>query len=352
MNLLKKCTLLLLSLLLLLPAALPVSAAGDVKERSKMIYDGDVPFGDGTADTAIKTQGAASNSFLLQGFCVQALTGIDLDISDYDTLEMDIWIQTADFFTLLFQSQFELTSSGTCDVNEMSWNTQRFADYLTDGSAKVGWNHVAIPFFTASETGDKIDLHHVNFMRWYFVQTEGIVPEEGLIVKLDNVRATNRWEMERDKVLATVQPTLDLLGSLDGVTQVTKKNVDRIRQTAEAARDSYDSLTTMQQNVIDPEQYKLLTNAEKLIRLFEILDERGEAPEGEDETEPPETVPTDPQDTEDPNAAASGDGPVTEYNEPLIFGITFILVLLISVIAFFAVKKKEAAGNKTDGGAV
>ena len=349
MNLMKKGTLLLLALLLILPAALPVSAAGSVRERKKMIYDCDVPFADCVADTSIKTQGAASSSFVLDGIRVEAATGFDVDISDYDTLEMDVWISDASFFGINFSSQFELTSSGTCDVNEMSWETGRFSDYLTEGDAKVGWNHIAIPFFTAGETGGAIDLHHVNFMRWYFVGTDGKLPESGIIIKLDNVMATNRWEIERDKVLATVQPTLDLLNALDGVTAVTKKNVEGIRETAAAARASYDGLSLKQQNVIDPEAYKYLTNAEKLIRLFEILDERGEAPEGEDETEPTGTNPyeTSPSSPESEEEA----GEVTEYNEPLIFGLTFVLVLLISVIAFFAVKKKDA-GNKTDGGAV
>ncbi len=327
-------------LLLLLAAAfliaLPLPASAEMKEVSVMIWDCDTPFSTGTLDTETKTQGAGSVSFLLDGFSVHALTDVLVDISAADTLEFDVWVSDVRFFSLPVSGQFELTSSGTCDVNEMSFDYSYLHDYTTDGAPKVGWNHIRIPFLKAHETGDKADLTKINFMRWYFVPQDGADLSPFITFKLDNVRATNYFALEQDKIRDTVLPTIEKITAIGDVGTVTKKSYDRIKAQVDEAAEEYDALTEIQKSVIDADTYRVLTNAQKELRIFELKLERGIAPEGEDETEPPET------------AYPGGDVPetgetaqVTEYNEPLIFAVTFALILLISVTAFFVIKKKE-----------
>ena len=56
--------------------------------------------------------------------------------------------------------QIEITSSGTCDVNESNWNVDQ---YIT----KTGWNEIWLDISTAGSTGGEADLTRIHFFRIY-----------------------------------------------------------------------------------------------------------------------------------------------------------------------------------------
>ena len=106
------------------------------------------------------------------------------DIRGFQFVEFDLWV--ADASTLFSgDAAFEITSSGKCDVNEVSAKKA----VLQSLGLQNGWNHVKLSMgdFVNSST-DPIDLSAVNYFRLYFAgYTAGKM--------IDNVRFT-RYEYQ------------------------------------------------------------------------------------------------------------------------------------------------------------
>ena len=96
-----------------------------------------------------------------------ALTFAPLDVSAYEGkyLHVSVYVEDA---TKFGGGQIELTSGGTCDVNEMTWE---LGGLITEN----GWNEFWLPisFESAKATGGKVDLTAVNFMRIYTNPKDG-----------------------------------------------------------------------------------------------------------------------------------------------------------------------------------
>lgn len=56
--------------------------------------------------------------------------------------------------------QIEISSSGTCDSNELNWSFEQYV-------VKTGWNELYLPISSAGTTGGAIDLSKVNYFRIY-----------------------------------------------------------------------------------------------------------------------------------------------------------------------------------------
>jgi hypothetical protein len=75
-------------------------------------------------------------------------------------------------------SQFEITSSGAPDVNEVSWSVNEM------GELNNGWNKVEL---SLSKAGNDVNLQAITFLRFYHTNIQ-----EPIIVKIDNIRFYSR----------------------------------------------------------------------------------------------------------------------------------------------------------------
>lgn len=85
-----------------------------------------------------------------------------IDLSEFERGYLHFWIYCTDISEIGSVGQIEITSSGTCDINEYNWNVM---SYVT----KTGWNEVWLDLSGAGTTGGSADLTNINFMRIYFL---------------------------------------------------------------------------------------------------------------------------------------------------------------------------------------
>lgn len=110
------------------------------------------------------------------------------DIRGFQFVEFDLWV--ADASTLLSgDAAFEITSSGKCDVNEVSVKKP----VLQSLGLQNGWNHVKLSMSDfVNSSADPIDLSAVNYFRLYFAgYTAGKM--------IDNIRFT-RYEYQDESI--------------------------------------------------------------------------------------------------------------------------------------------------------
>jgi hypothetical protein len=71
-------------------------------------------------------------------------------------------------------NSFEITSSGTSDINEVSWTVDEM------GELNNGWNKVEL---SLSKAGNDVNLQAITFLRFYHTNIQGSV-----VFKIDNIR--------------------------------------------------------------------------------------------------------------------------------------------------------------------
>jgi hypothetical protein len=83
-----------------------------------------------------------------------------VDVSKFMTGNgyLHLWIYVDDISANVWTGEIELTSSNTCDVQELSWPT-------VVNLTKQGWNELYLPLFGAKESGTPFDPTKVNYMR-------------------------------------------------------------------------------------------------------------------------------------------------------------------------------------------
>jgi len=131
-------------------------------------------------DLENKQQGDASISF---SGTTQSVVFIrsSKDVNSKTTLAdghlmFDFYISDITHFDTSKEGALELTSSGTCDKEEIAW-------HLKNISLHAGWNHIDLKLSTGGKTDGDIDLKHVNYMRMY---SFGVTQQNTL--KIDNIR--------------------------------------------------------------------------------------------------------------------------------------------------------------------
>lgn len=99
-----------------------------------------------------------------------------------DNLALSFWLYTS---TGAFPgvSSIELTSSGTCDVEERGWTSDRLSVFK---QLQVGWNHIVLPLASGDITGGDLNLSAINYTRiWGLtasqIETELYVTEMEII---------------------------------------------------------------------------------------------------------------------------------------------------------------------------
>lgn len=115
-------------------------------------------------DSKYVKEGTASwrlNDSSVDVFRIKFPTAVDVSAYKNGYLHLSIWVENVDN---LKGYQFELTSSGGYDVNEMNWSS-----FIKNN----GWNEVYLPLKSGGETGGAFDPTGLNYMRLYCFAKEG-----------------------------------------------------------------------------------------------------------------------------------------------------------------------------------
>lgn len=90
------------------------------------------------------------------------------DLSGYDAISFDLYVDDAATFLAMADGQLEMTSSGgKNDANEYHWS-------LKSLSLKDGWNSVTLYFADAERSGE-VDITKIDYINFYFVGLAKIV---------------------------------------------------------------------------------------------------------------------------------------------------------------------------------
>lgn len=149
--------------------------------------------------TAFKTQGDSSVSVTAQSGTLRQFAYVpdfSIDISDYQYLEFDAYFTNLDWYFATDSTMFELTSSGTSDVESIRFTKSSMleacAEFAQDVEAGEGggkWYHFKLKLAAPhSEVRGGLDKTRFNFFRFYTVQVADGTPDYTLY--LDNLKFT------------------------------------------------------------------------------------------------------------------------------------------------------------------
>ena len=184
------------------------------------------------------------NTGTILSFTTAIWSGYDtIDATKMDTLEFWFYVSDLDALAAVTfaDTAMELTSSGTCDQEEINW---RMSDILKQ-CTQDGWNAIRLPLHTPTGQQGKIDLSRVNYFRWYFVNAMNL-PEQPITIKIDNIRLTDYEAQEREKVRPTVEALVRKIeAAVAAVPEWDDDNIGVVaeyKRNAETWRAQYSSL--------------------------------------------------------------------------------------------------------------
>lgn len=177
----KKILVLLFTALLMLAMCLPAAAEW---ERDVVLDNCDTCRWAGTHTGSTNTKDQQEGKGCAQwtvpaggdAFVMMARYSTPINAEGANVLVMDIYLSNAEILYSASSGEFEMTSSGECDVQETGWD-------LTNYDLVDGWNHLELPI---SPTGG-CNLSSINYLRWYAL---GMSVSEPLIVRVDNIYLT------------------------------------------------------------------------------------------------------------------------------------------------------------------
>jgi hypothetical protein len=180
----KKVAALLLAALMVALFCTPMAARKE--EGGVLIHDAETRFGSFMLDSTEQTEGKTSLSTRLSGdsFVAECKLRNEIDISDNDTVAIDLYISDVEKVAGISSMFFELSSAGKCDEDELQWE---FVGQLRSDQLEDGWNTVYLDIGVASVLGTFDDMA-VNYLRFYTFYSGAA---SGLTIKLDNIRACN-----------------------------------------------------------------------------------------------------------------------------------------------------------------
>jgi hypothetical protein len=179
----KIMSLVLAALMLVGMLCLPVSAAR--KETGVVVlHNGDKGLGTFSSQKEVVNEGVgALNVKFNGGSFVNSHTFYEEDVSETDALAMDIYVPDLAALDLINEFYVEVSSSGTCDVNELQWTV---LPAIKENAVEDEWFTVYLLNGSATETSDPFDDTAVNFMRIYAFYNAG--PINNMNIYIDNIR--------------------------------------------------------------------------------------------------------------------------------------------------------------------
>ncbi len=168
---------------------------------------------------ATATREDATATFVM-GNSVNAFKFAPIDISGMKYLEFDLYLPSVKNLSKITEnSQFEITSSGTCDVEEFSWSGTSNG-ILRGQKLEEGWNHVKVRLTSMPGVNPKA----VNYIRWYWAAPASTI--DGC--KMANLRFTVDGSIDPPVIgkmagtgfiVDTVYPTEDIVVATVDITK-------------------------------------------------------------------------------------------------------------------------------------
>ena len=279
-----------------------------------------------------------------------------VDASGMDTLEFWFWVSDIDALMAagFADTGLELTSSGSCDQEEVCWRLiEHIMPQVTENST---WTKIRLPLSSGAKSGDGgCDMSRLNYMRFFFVNAQNL-PEEPVIIKIDDIRLTD-YEAQ---AIAAETPAAEAMAAkitekLGNIPEWDDENADVIAQydanaatwaaDYEALKAELDAMSDIAQGIVsDLGAKKLVTNVK---RWLDRYDKYEPAP-AEDPTETPTEDPTETP-TEDPTEEPTETPTEDPTEEPKEGGNTVVIIIIVVVVvvaaaavAFIVIKKKKA----------
>ncbi len=281
-----------------------------------------------------------------------------IDGTDYDTLEFDMYVSDLAIFDLFYgagkNSGFEITSSGTCDYQEISWILADIRDYNQGGEWVEGWNHVVLPFNTATirEAGTtagkehltgQLDPSNINYFRFFMVNDNA----GDIVIKLDNICLSDRqaieeeirqqeeWKKAADKFVKKIEET----------DEITAENYETLKLKVISCRSVYDKLSDEAKKLVPASALAKLERCEKAIADFEAnppTDDPVDEPT-DDPVDDPVDEPTDEPTTEEQpkDEQPSTDEPAKSGCGAAISLSAVVVLVLSMAFGVAAVEKKR-----------
>ena len=156
-----------------------------------LVDDCETPFGGMTLDTTDKTEGNASLSFTFNTktmadeatesqslFFIQKRYEKPVNVGNSTAFTFDLYVSSLSFIDQINSGQIEVTSSGVCDEEEMSWGLPGSFKNL-----KKGWNHLEL------EITEKVfHKERFNYFRIYMWFNIGKAQDKDITIKFDNMK--------------------------------------------------------------------------------------------------------------------------------------------------------------------
>ena len=285
----KKIVCALFALVMMLSLLTPAFAAeaqydDETGITTKLIFDCDEkPKGSNSLalDTTEKTQGNASLTFNVGSGSVNEMKlPEEVDCTDLDTLEFDLYVSDAKLFDLFgvqgkMDSGLEITSSGKSDNQEISWTLAQIKANNQGEEIKAGWNHIILALNagrsdvgTDEQLKGAFDVSCVNFMRFYMV---GETLSYDITVKIDNVCLSD-WTAVTAAAKREAQAKKkaeEFTADVTALADVTAENYATIKSDVEALRKTYDKLNDIAKEYVTKAALDKLVAAEAKIAEFE-----------------------------------------------------------------------------------
>ena len=298
-------------------------------------------FGSFTVDTENAQAGFGALTTVVGKDMINATTFDPIDGSKYDTLEFEMYISDTKLFDVAWgNTGLEITSSGACDQEEISWNLAQIKAGI-EGGPKEGWNHVVLYFKDAGTNGE-IKLNAINYVRMFMV---GAAEETGVTLKIDNMRLTDAYSI----ILAEMQKDADAVTDrINKLEEITEENYESMGSKVKSARRAYDKLDDATKALVPADAVNKLTTAEAKIEEYTAAANAPAVdpePDPEPDTEPEEQPQEDPENTEDPaDEPDTGDEPTADKGGSgtiVIIVIVAVVVVAGAAAAVIVIKKKK-----------
>lgn len=183
---------------------------------------------------ATETIENASYTFIM-GNSVNAFEFAPIDISEMKYLEFDLYVPSArDVSKITSESQFEITSSGTCDVEEFNWQGG-INGILKGQDISDGWNHVKIKL--PKMTG--VNVHSVDYIRWYWVSPKSVISG----CKVANLRFTTEGGID--------PPVIEAMAGKGFIVNTVFPTEDVVIAVADVTKEPYNADSTGAKDVTD-----------------------------------------------------------------------------------------------------
>lgn len=260
-----------------------------------------------------------------------------VDGTGYDTLEFDMYVSDlAIFDAQLGSNQLEITSSGTCDEQEINWTVSQIKEKNQGSDLVVGWNHIVLPLSSANPNAE-FDISNVNFIGFYMTNPE---IESAIAIQFDNFRLTDAQavlEADAKEVAAKMDSRIEQL------TEITADNYSSMKIKVQGARAAYDKLSDLEKSFVSADMLKKLETAEAAIVEFENAPVEPENPTdpGTDDKTPDDD---DNKPADDDKKPADDDTKTDDKsdNTTLIIVIVVVAVVVIAgVVVLLVVRKKK-----------